>query len=301
MHDVALQGGLAVTRARRRAHTRAVVSRVLAYIVTSTFALLFIAPFLWMVSMSLQDMAQLTTWPPQWIPSPFRWSNYPRAMTWPNRPFVTFFKNSVIYTTLATAGITISSSIAGYAFARLQARGRDALFVLVLSTMMLPSQVTLIPQYIIFRTLGWIDTLKPLIVPAFFGSAFDIFMFRQFFLTIPRELDEAAILDGCTFPGIFWRVILPLSKPVLVTVIAFSVVATWNNFFGPLIYLNSNERMTVAVGMRVFAQMGTGMGGVSELGIVMAAATTTVVPMVIVFLAAQRYFVTGITMTGLKV
>jgi multiple sugar transport system permease protein len=165
---------------------------------------------------------------------------------------------------------------------------------------MLPTQVTLIPQYFIYKWLGWIDTLKPLIIPAWFGGAFDIFMFRQFFLTVPRELDEAAILDGCSYLDVLWRVILPLSKPVLITVVAFSVVYTWNNFFGPLIYLNSVEKMTVAVGMRVFAQMGAGGSGVNELGIVMAAATTTVVPMVIVFLAAQRYFVAGITMTGLK-
>ena len=215
------------------------------------------------------------------------------------RPFGTFFKNSVIYTVLATLGAAISSSMAAYAFARLKARARDALFLLVLSTMMLPSQVTLIPRYIIFTKLRWIDSLKPLVVPAWLGNAFYIFLMRQFFLTIPRELDEAAIMDGCNYLTIYSRIILPLSKPILITVVAFSTIATWNDFMGPLIYLNSTDRMTVAVGLSLFRQMAGGLG-TTDQGMVMAAAVTCLAPMIIVFLSAQRYFVTGITMTGLK-
>jgi ABC-type glycerol-3-phosphate transport system permease component len=220
-------------------------------------------------------------------------------MSFEMRPFKIYFRNSFIYTFLATAGVTISSALVAFGFARLEARGRDPLFVLVLSTMMLPSSVTLIPLYIIYNRLHWIDTLKPLIVPAWFGSAFYIFLLRQFFLTIPRELDEAAIIDGADYLDILVRVILPLSKPVLITVVAFSVVGTWNNFVGPLIYLNSTEKMTVAVGLALFHQTGTGAGP-RMTQIVMAAAVISVIPMVITFIACQRYFVTGITMTGIK-
>lgn len=287
---------------RRTRHVRGVsraIRRGLAYLLTTSLALVFMAPFLWMFSMSLQDMVQLTTWPPHWVPDPARWDNYSKAMTYPGRPFAMFLQNSVIYTTSATLGVTISSSVAGYAFARLRSRPREFLFLLVLSTMMLPGQVTLIPHYFIFKELGWLDTLKPMIVPAWFGSAFYIFLFRQFFMTMPIELDEAALLDGCTYPGIFFRIIMPLSKPVLVTVIAFSVVNTWNQFFEPLIYLNSTEKMTVAVGLRIFAAMGS-VAGFTDVGIVTAAAVCSMMPMIVMFLACQRYFVEGITMTGLK-
>jgi multiple sugar transport system permease protein len=292
-----------VTMSRGKAqHPRTgsrVLKRVLAYVLTTALALLFMVPFLWMMSMSLQDMVQLTSWPPNWIPNPARWSNYPKAMTYPGRPFGLFFKNSLTYTVIATLGVTFASSITAYAFARLRARPRDILFVLVLSTMMLPSQVTLIPQYFIFKELGWLDTLKPLIIPQCFGSAFYIFLFRQFFMTIPIELDEAAVLDGCTLPGIFFRIIMPLAKPVTVTVIAFSVVGTWNQFFEPLIFLNSTENMTIAVGLRLFAAMGTD-AGFTDVGVVTAAAVCSMTPMIVMFLACQRYFVEGITMTGLK-
>jgi len=284
---------------RTRKRIRTGFTRTFAYLFTTALALVFAAPFLWMLSTSLQDPVQLTTYPPKWVPGPMVWGNYPASMSYPMRPFGTFFKNSFIYTILATAGVTISSAFVAYGFARLDFRGRDALFILVLSTMMLPHEVTLIPQYLIFHKLKWIDTLKPLVVPPWFGSAFDIFLLRQFFLTIPRELDEAAILDGCDYFGILWRVMLPLSKPAVVTVIAFSIVGTWNNFMGPLIYLNSTDKLTVAVGLSLFRQMAGGEGFV-DMGQVMAASVTSLAPMIVLFLAAQRYFITGIHMTGLK-
>ena len=250
--------------------------------------------------MSVQTPRQLTSYPPKWIPKPFAFENYPNAMTVPQRPFHVYFKNSIIYTSLATLGLVLSSSFVAYGFARLDFKGRETLFLMVLSTMMLPQQVTLIPQYIVFNHLGWIDSLRPLIVPSWFGSAFYIFLLRQFFLTIPRELDEAAIIDGCNYFTIYWRIIMPLAKPALITVISFTIVSTWNNFMGPLIYLNSTKNMTVAVGLRLFQQMAAGTGGFTNFGEVMAAATVALIPLVGLFLAAQRYFVTGITMTGLK-
>lgn len=284
---------------RTKKRIRTAFTRAFAYLFTSLLAVVFALPFLWMSSMSLQSAVQLTIYPPKWIPDPAMWSNYPKAMSYPMRPFGTFFKNSLLYTSLATTGVTVSSSLVAYGFARLNFRGRDALFVLVLSTMMLPAQVTLIPQYLIFNKLHWIDSLKPLVVPPWFGSAFDIFLLRQFFLTIPRELDEAAILDGCDYFGILWRIMLPLSKPAVVTVVAFSIVATWNNFMGPLIYLNSTKNFTVAVGLVLFRDMAGGQGFI-DFGQVMAASVTSLVPMILLFLAAQRYFITGITMTGMK-
>jgi multiple sugar transport system permease protein len=193
----------------------------------------------------------------------------------------------------------LSSSFVAYGFARLNFKGRDILFVLVLSTMMLPAEVTLIPQYIIFHKLKWVDSLKPLVVPAFFAGAYNVFLLRQFFLTLPRELDEAAILDGCDYFAIWYRIILPLAKPALVTVVAFSIVGTWNDFMGPLIYLSSVDKLTAAVGLSLLRQMG-GDGGFTDQGMIMAASVTTLIPMLILFIGAQRYFVTGIAMTGLK-
>lgn len=284
---------------RTKRHIRQVTGRVLAYLFTTALAVLFALPFIWMLSLSLQNPVQFTTYPPTWIPQPPTWANYPNAMTMPRRPFLLYFRNSLYYTAGATLGVTISSAFVAYGFARMRFKFRDALFVLVLSTMMLPAQVTLIPRYIIFQKLGWIDSMKPLIIPAWFGSAFDIFLLRQFFLTIPRELDEAAILDGADFFSILWRVIMPLAKPALVTVVAFSIVATWNDFMGPLIYLNSTDKVTVAVGLSLFSQM-AGDSGFTDLGAVMAASVVSLIPMLILFVAAQRYFVTGIAMTGLK-
>ena len=284
---------------RTKRRIRQVASRISAYLFTTLLAIVFALPFLWMISLSLQNPVQFTTYPPTWIPKPLTWGNYPHAMTMPRRPFALYFRNSFIYTFGATAGVVISSALVAYGFARLKFKGRDALFVLVLSTMMLPAQVTLIPRYILFQKLGWIDSMRPLIVPAWFGSAFDIFLLRQFFMTIPRELDEAAILDGCDYFGILWRIIMPLAKPALVTVVAFSIVATWNDFMGPLIFLNSTEKVTVAVGLSLLSQM-AGDSGFTDMGLVMAASVASLAPMIALFLIAQRYFVTGIAMTGLK-
>lgn len=285
-------------RARKRVRRRA--KQILSYVIVSVLALLFALPFLWMLSMSLQTPLQLTSYPPEWFPNPIAWENYPNAMTFPQRPFHIYFKNSFIYTGLATLGTVLSSSLVAFGFARLDFKGRDALFIMVLSTMMLPAQVTLIPQYIIFNELGWLDSLKPLIIPSWFGSAFYIFLLRQFFRTIPRELDEAAIIDGCDYFTIYWRIIMPLAKPAVVTVIAFTIVGTWNNFMGPLIYLNSTSNFTVAVGLRLFQQMAGDTGGFVHFGQIMAASVSSLVPMIALFLAAQRYFVTGIAMTGMK-
>ncbi len=190
----------------------------------------------------------------------------------------------------------ITCSLGGYIFAKFDFPGKNVIFVTLLATMMVPESVLLIPQYLLFKTFGWLDSLLPLVVPRFFGSAFYIFLLRQFFMTIPRELDEAAIIDGANHFQIFWRIMLPLSGPILITVFALSFVELWNDFFGPLIYLNSNSKMVVAVALRLFAIPGAQL----PIHLLMAASVVSVLPVIIVFLICQRYFIRGIALTGLK-
>ena len=220
------------------------------------------------------------------IPTQLKWSNYGTALTM--MPFGKYAFNTIKVTFLALIGGMLLSALVAFAFARLKAPGKDALFLLVLSTFMLPALVTMIPLFIIFKTLGWYDTLLPLIVPAWFGNAFYIFLMRQFFMQIPVELEEAAKIDGCGTWRIFWQIIMPLSKPVLVTVAVFSFVAHWNDFMNPLIYLNSVNNRTLALGLATF----TDVWGVDIVSL-MAASTAVLLPVLIIFFIAQRYFVQG--------
>ena len=249
-----------------------------------------------MVASSLKTEKQLAMMPPEWIPRPADWRNYIEALTSPTRPFKTALINTAFYTVVGGFGVVISSCLVAYGFARLEFDGRDFLFVLVLSTMMLPSQVTLIPQYILFKTLGWLDSYKPLIVPSYFGSAFYVFLLRQFFLTIPKELDEAALMDGASRWTIFWKIILPVSTPVLVTVIAFNFINHWNAYFGPLIYLDSTKRYVLSLWLALFRVDPTYL----RIDYIMAGSVVMVVPVILVFLQCQRYFIQGITRSGLK-
>ena len=253
----------------------------------------FIFPFFWMITTSLKAPGKIYVDPPQWIPSPVYFANY--AETFQKLPFGAFIKNSVIITFFATIGYVISSTMAAYAFARIRFAGRSIYFALLISTMMLPGQVTLIPQFILFKTLGWLDTFLPLIVPPFFGSAFYIFLVRQFFMTLPVDLDEAALIDGANPLRIFWSVLMPLAKPAIATITVFAFIYNWNDFFGPLIYLTRQESMTLAVGLQMFrGQYDT------DYAHMMAGATVAVLPILIVFFIAQDLFVQSIALTGLK-
>jgi multiple sugar transport system permease protein len=223
-----------------------------------------------------------------------RWSNY--AETWRTVPFAMFTKNTLMLAILAVIGTTLSACLVAFGFARIRFPGREALFGLMLSTMMLPGIVTLIPGYILFRELGWIDTLKPLWVPAFFGGgAFNVFLLRQFFRTIPSELDEAAKIDGASWLGIFWRVVLPLTGPAVTTVALFTFIGAWKDFMGPLIFINSLEKQTLELGLQTFQTL---YGTHWEL--MMAGAVIVVLPLIIIFFLGQRLFIQGIVMTGLK-
>jgi len=257
-------------------------------------SIVMLVPFFWLVSTSLKIRGTEFTFPPVWIPRPAVWRNYNTAIFHSGLPFTRFLLNTTIITVFNMVGVMFAASLAGFGFSRMRWPGRDKLFLLVLSTMMLPDVVTLIPSYLLFRLLHWIDTFLPLIVPTYLGGgAFNIFLFRQFFMGLPFELDEAARIDGATTLQIYLQVIVPLSKPVLTTVAIFAFLGNWNSFMGPLIYLNSIEKMTLAVGLRAFQ----GLRG-TEWNLMMAAAAVMMVPVFAVFFAAQHYFIQGIVTTG---
>lgn len=263
------------------------------YIVLSFVALALALPLVWLVSTSLKTGAQTFVMPPIWIPNPFVWENYPEAFR--AVPFGKYFWNTAQIVVFATLGTLFTASMAAYAFARLRFPWREQLFLLVLSTIMLPSIVTLIPTFIVFRWLKWINTLLPLIVPLWMGGgAFNIFLFRQFFMTIPYDLDEAARIDGASSYRIYWSVILPLSKPVVATIAVFSFIHHWNDFFQPLIYLQNPQKWTMAIGLLGFKDLYS-----TSWNLMMAASTAMLLPLLVLFFFAQRYFVGGIQMSGL--
>jgi multiple sugar transport system permease protein len=269
------------------------LGRGVVYLLLLAGAALFMVPFVWMLSTSLKEGPQVYTWPPVWIPNPVRWDNYAKA--WSMLPFAQFYWNTLRITFLSIIGTVISCSLGAYGFARLRFRGRDTLFVILLATLMLPSQVTLIPQYIWFARLGWVNTYLPLIVPAFFGNPFSIFLLRQFFMSIPHELDDAAKIDGCSFFGIYSRIIMPLSKAAVGVVAIFSFTYNWNDFLNPLIYLQSIEQFTISLGLRMF-QTNTYV----DMQSLMAMSVVALIPQLVIFFLAQRHFVQGVVLTGIK-
>lgn len=282
---------MAITLGKR---ARRIGGDILTYLVLVITGTMILLPLLWMVSTSLKTRGELFLVPPVWIPKVLHWENYPDALT--RMPFGRFFLNTSVITVFSVIGQLASSPLVAYSFARLRFRGRNLLFMLVLGTMMLPAQVTMIPMYLLFRELGWIDTFLPLIVPNFFGSAYFIFLLRQFMLTIPPELGDAAKIDGCGYFGTFARIYLPLSKPALATLAIFTFTSAWNDFMGPVIYLNSRDNWTLSVGLRGF----TAMYGQTPWQLLMAASLVTVIPCVLLYFFAQSYFIQGIVITGVK-
>lgn len=262
------------------------------------FVLLAIAatallPMAYMVSTSLKGDGTEYELPIRWIPDPIVWQNYATAFT--SVPTLTFLKNTLIVSVLTLVGGLVTSSLAAYGFARLRFPGRNLLFLLMLSTLMLPYFVTMIPLFMLFRTLNWINTLYPLIVPSFFGGhPLYIFLLRQFFLTLPTELDDAAKIDGAGFFRIWWSVLVPLTTPAMATVAILSLVHHWNDFVAPLIYLNTENNFTLALGIRLFRDQYR-----TFFNLTMAYATMMTVPILTVFFIFQKYFIRGISMTGL--
>ena len=275
-------------------HKTELLFRSLGFLILVVGAISMLVPFTWMVVTSLKPPGEIFLYPPRWIPHEVRWSNYSEALT--ALPFGRWYLNTIFVTVMSTLGQVIMASLIGYAFARLRAPGRNLLFLLLISTMLLPSQVTLIPTFLIFKAMHAIDTYTPLILPAWLGGgAFYIFLCRQFFLTLPLELDDAAKIDGCGVLGIYWRILLPLSKPVLAAVTVFSIVNTWNEFLLPIIYLQTQSKYVVSIGLRLFRDYDA-----TSWHWLMAAAVVTTLPCLIVFFFAQKLFVQGIATTGLK-
>ncbi len=275
---------------RHKEYTIKVLFNVLAWVI----GIIFILPFLWMVSTSLKETAETFIMPPQWIPSSIRWRNYVEAWV-EYAPFNLYLINTLKITISVLIGALFSNTLVAYSFARLEWPGRDILFVILLSTLMLPYQVTLIPVFVLFSKLGWVNTHLPLIVPSFFGNAFFIFLLRQFLVTIPVELDDAAKIDGCGNFRILWQILLPLSKPALAAVAIFSFMGTWNDFLAPLIYLNRERLFTLSLGLLSFQTQ-------YEVywNHLMAASIIVLLPCLVIFFVAQRWFIQGITLTGLK-
>ena len=274
------------------------LQRGLLYALAIICAIGFTVPFLWTIGTSLKPLTDLYTFPPKFLPSVPRWDNYTDVFTL--APFATFLWNSVIVTALAVLGQTLSAAVVAYGFSRFRFPGRDMLFIVVLATMMLPWHVTIVPSFLLYSKLGWINTFLPLIVPSFFGGgAFYIFLLRQFFLTLPRDLDEAAKIDGANSMHIFLQIILPLAKTALATVAIFAFIEHWNEFIGPLIFLNSPEKFTVAIGLRYFL-VTPFSGDEPREAILMAASLIVALPPLALFFAAQKYFVQGIVTTGMK-
>ncbi len=267
------------------------VSVGLIYMVLLLGAILIFFPFAWTISTSLKTEQQTLEYPPTWIPDPVQVENYPDALT--ARPFGRYYLNTTIITVFSVVGQVLSSAVVAYGFARFRFPGRNVLFLVVLSTLMIPFHMLIIPRFILFKYLGWLDTFLPLIIPNFFGGAFSIFLLRQYFLTIPLDLDEAAKMDGANSFQRFIRIILPLARPALGAVAVFEFMSSWNDFLGPLIYLSSDRNYTVSIGLAAFRN-----DYFTAWHLYMAAAAVAMLAPLVVFFIAQKYFISGVALTG---
>ncbi len=292
-----------VPRASANKNQWRTVQRILVYLLVALGATASMVPFVWTFLSSGKDISELYRYPPTFWPDQIKFAeNYAEIFT--VVPFARWFANTVYVTVLSLAGTILSATLVAYGFARFRFPGRDPFFFVTLSTIMLPVEVTLIPTYLLFKDFGWIDTYYPLIVPLWFGGgAFNIFLMRQFMLNIPFDLDEAAKLDGASSWRILWQIIVPLCKPAIATMATLGFIANWNNFLGPLIFLNTESKYTVAVGLRYFqSAVAGGAGAVSrpQDHLLMGAAIMVALPCLILFFLGQKYFVQGIVTTGIK-
>ncbi len=271
------------------------IEKFFVYAIVSLGAVALMVPFFWMISTSVKTLAEVQTWPIVWIPSQFQWRNY--LIVFEKTPFERYLLNSVIISAGGILGTLVGSSLAGYGFARLRFPGRDLLFFINLTTLMLPAWVVIVPHFMMFSYVGWLDSYKPIIVPAFFGNAFHIFLFRQAFLGIPSELEDAARIDGASNLRIFAQLFLPLSKPVIATVAIFAFYYYWNDLVYPLVYLQSQLKFPVSLGLRMFQ---TANLGVVDLPLLMAASVMALLPCVVLFIFAQQLFIQGVVVTGVE-
>jgi multiple sugar transport system permease protein len=284
----------AVTRLKQIKKLRQIAHALLVYALATLFGIVFILPFLWMFSASLKATNEIFIFPPKWFPEVPQWQNYSEALEL--LPFGRYLGNTLFITVGNVLGNLFSCTLAAYGFARLRAPGKNFLFLLMLGTLMLPLWVTLIPQYILFSALGWSNGFAPLMVPAWFGWPFFIFLLRQFFMTIPKDLEEAARLDGATTLQIIWHIFIPLAKPALATVAVLGFIGNWNNFLTPLVYLRDSDLHTLSIAVNRFR----GMFGGTQYHYMMAISVLTVIPVILVFFLAQRLLIKGIVTTGMK-
>ncbi|EQA3604874.1 carbohydrate ABC transporter permease [Enterococcus hirae] len=265
--------------------------KIVSYLLMTAIGLVLITPLLWMVFTSLKPMEEIVRYPPTFFPEKIVWQNYLDTIT--AFPFWRYARNTLLITVLVVFGNVLSNSFIAYGFAKLDFPGKKLMFALVLSTMMIPGFVTMIPQYVLFSKIGWVGTYLPLIVPSFFGNAFNIFLMRQFYLSINDELIEAAEIDGANHFYIWSRLMLPLTKPALITIAIHSFNAAWNDFLGPLLYIQDQEKYTLQIGLQVFQNQAT-----TQWNYLMAGATLVLIPTILMFFFAQRYFIEGMDLTG---
>jgi len=270
--------------------------RALTYVGLVGVSVAFVLPLVWMICVSLKPDAEVLQYPPHFLPQSPQVDGYRQVIRGDSFDYPLYARNTLIIAGLSLVGMVLASAIAAYGFARIEFPGRRVMFTICLATMMIPFPVIMIPTYMIFKQLGWIGTFLPLWVPAWFGSAFNIFLLRQFFMGIPRELEESARIDGCSTWGCFWRIMLPLSKPALAVVALFHVLTVWNDLIGPLIYLSHQDQFTLALGLQALQSK----AGDTPWNQLMAAATLIVLPVLVLFLLAQRTFIRGIATTGIK-
>ncbi len=279
-----------------RIHWRALRQRLWSLLMHALIwlgAVAMVIPFLWMLSTSLKSQGAAATYPPQWIPDPIRWRNYIDVVS--SFPFGVFALNSVKISLLGTIGQIITTAMAAYAFSRMNFPGRSVLFMLLLATLMIPGHVTMIPTFLLFNALGWVNTHYPLFIPAWFGGAFGTFLIRQFFLTVPQDYSDAAAIDGAGHFRIFTAIFLPLAKPVIATLALFTFMGHWNEFLLPVIYLTDQDKLTLTVGLSSFRQQYTTL-----YHYLMAGTLLSIIPILTLFVVLQQYFVRGIVMSGIK-
>ncbi|MBM7785436.1 carbohydrate ABC transporter permease [Tenggerimyces flavus] len=265
------------------------------HVILIAVSLLFVLPFYWMLTSALKDDTQILSSPITWWPDPIRWENIPQVLNYPGFPFLRMLWNSVFYSGMVTIGTVISSSLVAYGFAKLRFPGRNVLFIATVATLMIPPLIIFIPTYVLFKVMGLIGSYAPLIIPQFLGSAFFIFLLRQFFMTIPNELSDAARVDGAGEFRIFWQIMLPLVKPALAVVAVFTWLGTWHDFFGPLIYLTEPDSYPLSLGLFAFQAQRT-----TEWALMMGASALVTLPLIVLFAFTQRYFLRGIALTGIK-
>jgi len=278
---------------QRRRKIRKAVRQILLHMLLIPLAVIFLLPYFWMISTSLKADRQVFAWPLVWIPDPLMWSNYPEAIKF--FPFWLYLRNTLLIASFNIVGALLSCTMVAYSFACIPWRGRNVFFLATLGTMMLPYQVTMVPLFVVFSKLGWVNSYRPLIVPSFLGSAFFIFLLRQFFMSVPKDLIDAAKIDGANYFRIYGQVVLPLAKPAMFTVALFQFLNSWRDFLGPLIYLSDNQKYTISLGLQYFK-----LEHDTKWQLLMAASIMLTAPIVILFFFTQRTFVQGIAMTGIK-